>query len=704
MADESIKNLIRARFIPFVFFDAVIDRSLKLARSVRLWIGILVVFGGLIGAVAGLLWIQGATSAAFWTLVVLAGIVTYWALIALYAWSNVGWVRRLNALIILSGGFGLVIAMMKAAGFDTEAHVLTMVYLSIAGFMVGVNLLRLLLLPSHPILGVARTMIEEALRIRIAVVIIVAYLVVLALLPLALGSEDRVTYMVQRFLVYALFVASALLGVLTVLLGAYSVSLELSSRQAHMTLTKPLARWQYLLGKWLGIVMLNAVLVAVAGVAIYGFTLGIARNPALNDFDRYAVDREVLTARLAMSPSPVNTTWDEMFDNVLREKQARDPDKFGEVGEPIGSLPTPVQQEVIAEAVGAFYTIDGGESKSYRFEGLSDAVSAAERSIKRGEAILRERAGLSAAEAQQYVQYVVGRTTELEPATIDKVSMEVFDELARELESEKIQLVLTTDTSPEPDDQFVEFYLKINGQPFPRPMRLGDPLIPVSRGEVPVESPHEVGIPASMIGSDGSLVVEVSVPSERIDGTKQAYVQFSYKDSQMQLFYRVGSFEANLARAMVIVWLKLCFLAMLGLCAGALLSFPVAAILGIVVFIAASFSGVISDSLSSYAAAPDEGGAWAIITGTVSTFFGHLGEGNIYDAFRLVIRLIGELFMLLIPSFGSFGVTDPLSNGQVIGTDTLIAAVLKIGVLWTGVVGLLGLLLFQRREIARVTV
>jgi hypothetical protein len=698
---EDFKNLVRIRLLPFVIIEGVIARSLELAQSARIWIGVLIAVVALFGGLSALLWFQGAQTASFWVLVTLAALATYWALIALYAWSEIGWVRRLNAILIVTGGFGVLIALLKAAGLDTPAHAMTTIYLSVVGFMIGVNVLRVLLMPSHPILGVARTMLEEALRLRIAVVIIAFYLVMLSTMPLVLGSEDRVTYMAQRFLVYSHAMVYVVLGLLTVLLGAYSISKELSTRQAHMTLTKPLARWQYLLGKWLGIVLLDAVLVAVAGVAIYGFTMSIARNPALNDLDRYAVDREVLTARLALNPDPINATWEQMYINVLEENQRLDPEKYGEVGDPIGSLPDDAKQEIVAEAVGGFYTVDGGSSKQYKFEGLADAVAASEASIARGRAILREQAGLSEQQAEQYVRYVLGRPNELKDETAQQVSMQVYDELVRELEREKITLVLTPDTSPEPEDQIVEITMKLNNQPWPRPVSPG---APTPRQKLVLETPNDVTIPAHLISPDGTLVITIEVPENRNDGVEQAYIQFNYKDAQIDLYYRVGSFEANLAKAMLVVWLKLVFLAMLGLAAGALMSFPVAAMVGLVVFVAASASGVIDEALSNYASTPKNAGAWGVVTTTVGSFFTKLGEGEVYDALRIVIRLIGESFMLLIPKFGAFATSDDLSTGRAIDGGLVLGALLKIGVMWTGIVALIGWGFFGRKEIARVTV
>ena len=544
-------------------------------------------------------------------------------------------------------------------------------------------------------------MLEEALRMGIALIFIIALLVVLVILPVIFGSEDRVTYMVQRFLVYSTAIVSILLSLMTVLLGARSVSLELSSRQAHMTLTKPLARWQYLLGKWLGIVLLDAVLVAVAGVAIYGFTMAIARNPALNDLDRYAVDREVLTARLARKPDPINSTWPQMYRNVLEENQRRDPERFGNVGDPIGALPESDKQQVIAEAMSNFYTIDGGSNKQYRFAGLAEAAEASKQSIARGQDILRERSGLSDAEAQQYVSFVLGRSTDLNPQTAEQVSPQVYDELVRELEKEMIQLVLTPDTSPEPENQLVEITMKIGEEPWPRPARPG---LPTPRTRLVIESPNELPIPAHLISADGTLLVTIEVPDTKMDGTDQKFIQFNYKDAQIDLFYRVGSFEGNLAKALLVVWIKLMFLAMLGLVLGSLVSFPVAAMIGLVVYVAAAASGVIDESLSSYAATPRDAGAWETITTTLGSFFTSIGEGDIYAAFRILVRIIGESFMLLVPKFGAFSTSDQLSLGTSIDNRLVINAGLKVGLMWTGLIGLIGWYLFSRKEIARVTV
>ena len=663
---------------------------------VAVWLGVTLVGAALVL----LLSMQDALVAAKWVGAAFNTVATGWTLFGLFHWREVPWVKRLNAFVLAFLGFGLLISLFLAV--DWEAGWRTTAYLGLAvvGFLLGVNILRLLLRPTHPILGVARTTIEEALRMGIALIFIIGLLVLLVLMPLVLGSEDRVTYMVQRFLTYSIFVVTVLLGLMTVLLSARTVSLELSTRQIHMTLTKPLSRWQYLLGKWLGIVMLNAVLVAVGGVAIYGFTMSIAQNPALNDLDRYEVDREVLTARLALRPKPIDISLQEMYKNVLEDKQRRDPAKFGQVGEPIGALPNDYKQEIVTEAVSQFYTIDGGATKQFRFEGLSQAVKAAEQSKALAVALLRDGPGLDQKQAQQAIKRVLGQPNELSVEAYNKITPAQFDEVRRLLERDVIQLTFSPTMSPKPKDLFAEITLKINDYPWP-PARLGRP---AERREIVLEAPNQVPIPAGLIKSDGTLIIEMSIPRTRLDGAAQPFLRLNHKDSEPKLYYRVGSFERNLASAMAVVWIKLCFFAMFGLVMGSLLSFPVAALAGLIVFVGASASGAINESLDTFFTLKSQGTAWDTIVAMLGTFFMRIGDGKFYDAFRVILRLIAEGFMLLIPSFGKFPVADPLSNGEAIRGSLVFKAFWQVGLLWTGIVGLVGLLLFSKREIARVTV
>ena len=632
----------------------------------KTWLAIYLGIGLVFGGMTLLFRAQGAVGVAQWTDFVGGLLANGWTIFGLIHWRDVPWVKRLNTFVLATFGFGVLILLFLAVGWEAGWKTSAYGYLAVLGFLLGINILRLLLRPGHPVLGVARTMLEESLRMGVALIFIIATLVILVLLPVIFGSEDRVTYMVQRFLTYSNMIVAVLLGLMTVLLAARTVSLEIATRQIHMTLTKPLGRVQYLLGKWLGIVLLNAVLLVVAGIATYGFTMAIARNPALNDLDRYAVDREVLTARLAQTPDPIDTTWERMYANVLLEKQITDPGRFGELETPFAMLSDDAKQEVVSDTVSRFYTVQGGSSQDFVITGLGEAAAAAERALVEGADLLVDEAGLTRDQAQAYVDAAIGRPSDLDNETVSKVSAGLRDRMVSILQREVIQLSLTPAASPKPENLRTEVLLKINGQPWPTP---ASPTAPPIRNELVVEIANEVALPSWLIDQDGEMVINIAVPEKRTDGVEQQSVRFNYKDAVIEVFYRVGTFEGNLARALVIVWIKLAFLA-----------------------------------LSSYASFAREESTWQIITGTFAKFLGLLGSGDIYDAFKLLLRLIGEAFMLLMPSFGEFNTYRPLSDGHVISTGTVANAALRIGVIWTGIAALIGMYFFRRKEIARVQV
>ena len=59
--------------------------------------------------------------------------------------------------------------------------------------------------------------------------------------------------------------------------------------------TKPIARWQIWLGKWLGIVSLNAVLLAISGACVYGLLQW--RATKLPAAEQKVLRKQVLVAR-----------------------------------------------------------------------------------------------------------------------------------------------------------------------------------------------------------------------------------------------------------------------------------------------------------------------------------------------------------------------------------------------------------------------
>ena len=145
--------------------------------------------------------------------------------------------------------------------------------------------------------SLSRLTIAEAIRKKVAIIFILMMVVVLAALPFVMRGDDTLSGRVQTFLAYSMSTLSFLLSVLTVLLGCGSVALEIKSRLIHLTGTKPVPRWQILFGKWLGIVVLDLLLLGAGTAGVYAATKYLATLPGTNPDDKYVLDNEVLTAR-----------------------------------------------------------------------------------------------------------------------------------------------------------------------------------------------------------------------------------------------------------------------------------------------------------------------------------------------------------------------------------------------------------------------
>lgn len=153
---------------------------------------------------------------------------------------------------------------------------------------------------SRRIWAVARQMIAEGVRMKIAVVFVLLIAMVVLGLPFSVSGDSSLTGAVQSFMTYGLASTGLLLGMLTIFLSR-SISDDMTGRQIFLVATKPIARWEYVVGKWLGIALLNGVFLAASGLCIYGMVHYIQRShPPLDpEFDAAELQNEVLVARHA---------------------------------------------------------------------------------------------------------------------------------------------------------------------------------------------------------------------------------------------------------------------------------------------------------------------------------------------------------------------------------------------------------------------
>jgi hypothetical protein len=111
---------------------------------------------------------------------------------------------------------------------------------------------------------------KAAFRFRLFLVIGVLLLAAVVGLPLLIEDDGTARGFTQILLTYTLTTITALLGLSTLWLSCGTLARDIEECQIQVVATKPIARWQIWVGKWLGIMSLNAALLALAGGCVFG--------------------------------------------------------------------------------------------------------------------------------------------------------------------------------------------------------------------------------------------------------------------------------------------------------------------------------------------------------------------------------------------------------------------------------------------------
>ena len=152
----------------------------------------------------------------------------------------------------------------------------------------------------------------------------------------------------------------------------------------------------------------------------------------------------------------------------------------------------------------------------------------------------------------------------------------------------------------------------------------------------------------------------------------------------MEVLYRQGGFGLNFARGIGIIFCWMALLATLGLASASLLSFPVAAFLSLGVLTLALSSGTISNAVSE------------------GTLMGYNAESNRlgHSVLDVVAIPIFRAVLEVINLAKNFSPIDSLSTGRSVTWSELGQAFGQIVLLLGGAIGLIGILIFNRRELA----
>ena len=215
------------------------------------------------------------------------------------------------------------------------------------------------------ILAIAGIAVRNAVRSRIVIILLAALLLAVVGIPLSIKGDGTVEGHIQILLRYSLGAAALLLSIATLWAGCAAVSLEIQQRRIHLLLAKPVHRWQVWLGDWLGLMLMNAALLAVCGGVTYGMLRWTTRDTTLAPEERRRLHSEILTAHRLAQPAPA-----VVDDEVRREFEAL---------KTRGPFPESVPESQVYEAVrravlSRTYSAGPGGRHTWRFPIPPDAA------------------------------------------------------------------------------------------------------------------------------------------------------------------------------------------------------------------------------------------------------------------------------------------------------------------------------------------
>lgn len=168
--------------------------------------------------------------------------------------------------------------------------------------------------------AVARNTIRQALRMKVAVIFMVLLLVLLPVMGLTASGDGTLKGRLQTFLSYGLSLTSLLLSLLTIVVAIYTVTSDIEFRQIYTVATKPIRRFQLILGKLLGVIVLNLGLVFLFAGILYAVTVFMPRFFDASPGEMQQVRNEFYTARAGLVP-PIPDVSEEVAALIAKLKE-----------------------------------------------------------------------------------------------------------------------------------------------------------------------------------------------------------------------------------------------------------------------------------------------------------------------------------------------------------------------------------------------
>lgn len=448
--------------------------------------------------------------------------------------------------------------------------------------------------PRDRVAAVARNVLHESARMKISLIFIVMLVFGLASLPQLIVEKQSLHYKVQQFLAYGTGLTFWLIAILVLVFSVSSVAFEQRDKTIWQTMTKPVAAWEYVLGKWMGVVALAGVLLGVSASGVFLFTEYLRMQPAVGEReayvadegagaaseDRFILETQVLTARETRGADPLELDLAQ-FDKNVQDRVDSELKQLRDAGQVISredeqALRDKIRAELPKQVQLAYRSIQPNGAQVYYFSGLKAARESNSPILMR----MKVNAGSNA------------------PDALYRITVEVQNEGYRIVECPLGQMI-----------------------------SLRPPMLP------------------SVIDEDGVLVIKIHNRDVERGPAPPTTETISFPPDGLEVSYSAGSYRSNFVRVIAVLWVKLAFLAMLAIAASTFLSFPVACMVAFTTFLAAEGSKFILQSLESYQTSTQQGQVliFNTIIDRIASAVGHLFK--IYAGLRPTGRLVDGLML-----------------------------------------------------------
>lgn len=158
------------------------------------------------------------------------------------------------------------------------------------------------------VLAIASISLRAAVRSKVVLCLLALLAVSIVMLPLTAKGDGTAAGQARVLLIYTLGLVGLILSISTLWAGCAAIAQEVDGRQIHLVVTKPVTRFEIWLGKWLGLLALNGLLLGLSGLTVYGLLKWTLRAEVVSDEDRVVLHEEVLVARRVVMPHLIDVS------------------------------------------------------------------------------------------------------------------------------------------------------------------------------------------------------------------------------------------------------------------------------------------------------------------------------------------------------------------------------------------------------------